>query len=144
MWISHGSWFQSDRCNKIFILQIVHAECGTNWYPIQWVQVAFSPGVKRLDRQAIHSPSSVMRLRMTGHVPPLRRLPSWRIQSKIHLLRKHWRFDDLETETQTWKTKIQWNDLGDQFGRTPLKQGAARIEINLLKHQYYRTTWVHA
>jgi hypothetical protein len=72
-----------------FSFFLVQAECGPKWYPIQLAQMAFSPGVKRPDREANHSPSSVMRLRMTGTVPPLRHMSSWLMRSKIIVLHKH-------------------------------------------------------
>jgi hypothetical protein len=45
--------------------------------PIQWVQEAISPCVKRQGREADHSPPSSVEVKNGGAIPPLPYVPSW-------------------------------------------------------------------
>jgi hypothetical protein len=63
-------WIRN-HCTQLHILYI------HSWpaqFPIQWVQGALSPGVKRPGREADHSPPLVLRSRMRCYIstPPIR------------------------------------------------------------------------
>jgi hypothetical protein len=47
--------------------------------PVKWVLRAASPGVKRLGREADHSPPSSAEVKNGGAIPPLPTMSSWYI-----------------------------------------------------------------
>ena len=52
-----------------------------------------SVGVKRPKSEAEHSPPSRPRLRMTGDIPPLHPITSWRVQRQLWLYFQRFHFD---------------------------------------------------
>jgi hypothetical protein len=53
---TEGSEFESELGEEFFLLHVVHTVSGAHPTPIQCVPGALSPGVKRLGREADHSP----------------------------------------------------------------------------------------
>jgi hypothetical protein len=64
---------------RFFLFSITSSQClGPTQRPMQCIQRAVSPGVKRLGREADHSPSSSVEVRNGGAIPTLPHTSSWR------------------------------------------------------------------
>jgi hypothetical protein len=64
---------------KIFLFFIAsRSALGTTQPPIQWIPETVSPGVKRWEREAEHSPPSGAEVKDGEAIPPLPHSSSWR------------------------------------------------------------------
>jgi hypothetical protein len=70
---------------KIFLFSITsRSALGPTQSPIRWVLGAISPRVKRLRREADHSPPSSAEVKKGGAIPPLPHMSSWHSDSLIN------------------------------------------------------------
>jgi hypothetical protein len=65
------------RCKIFFFSTVSTLALGPTQPPIQWVPGVLSLGVKRLGREADHSPPSSAEVKNCGAVPPLPHISSW-------------------------------------------------------------------
>jgi hypothetical protein len=64
---------------KVFLFSTASTPAlGPTQPPIQWVPGVLSPGIKRQEREADHSPPSSAEVKNGGAIPPLLRMSSWR------------------------------------------------------------------
>jgi hypothetical protein len=79
--------FGSRQC-KIFLFSTAsRPTLGPRQPHIQWVPGAVSPGVKRLGREADHSPPSSAEVKNGGAIPPLSHMSSWYSAYLLHQMK---------------------------------------------------------
>ena len=72
----------------------LHRSAHTSSVPTQWLTSGLPTSVTRQRRESYRSPHLVPRLRMSGAIPPLLRMPSWRTQGQIYVYLRTQRFGD--------------------------------------------------
>jgi hypothetical protein len=71
-WIIEESGFDIRQGQEISFSAVTSRPAlGPTQAPIQWVQGALSPGVNRRESEADHSPSSSVKVKNDGAIPPL-------------------------------------------------------------------------
>jgi hypothetical protein len=67
----------------------LHRNAQTRSVPTQWLTSGLPTSITRQRRESDCSPHLVPRLRMRGVIPPLLRMPSWRIGDKFTFTYEH-------------------------------------------------------